>query len=71
VPPSASTGDDQARLALLLKKKKSPLDFSSGLFSNPAEVQTELARAAAFDQIAADRYFASSRLNEVGFAAGL
>jgi hypothetical protein len=43
---------------------------SSGSFCNPAEVQTKLARAAAFDQIAADRYFASSRLNKVGLAAG-
>lgn len=52
-------------------QKKGPLiERSAGLRCNPAEVQTELARAAAFDQIAADRYFATSRLKKVGFSAG-
>jgi hypothetical protein len=37
---------------------------------NPAEIQTELARSAAFDQIAADRCFASGRLSKVDFACG-
>jgi hypothetical protein len=36
---------------------------------NPAEAHTKLARTAAFDQIAADRCFATSGLNKVGFAA--
>jgi hypothetical protein len=52
-------------------KRKGPLIFRpAGLCCNPAEVQTKLARAAAFDHLAADKYFATSRLNKVGFAAG-
>jgi len=52
-----------------------PIIIPAGLhqqasFCHPAEVQTKLARAAAFDQIAADRYCSDVRLKKTGFVAG-
>jgi hypothetical protein len=53
------------RCAASVTKSKSPMTFrSSGSSCNPAEVQTKPARAAAFDHIAADKYFASSKFRK-------